>query len=305
VKDAMTSIYGREVLYLAAENCELEKVRRLLDHGAAANDDCLDYLCPPTCLGHVDIVRLLLENSASPDGNGSSSSSSPLHCCLRSCQTDMASLLLEYKAQVDSRDEEDKTCLMSTSDGDWCQDFQKQVPMAQLLLAHSADVNATTAEGWSSLHFACKSGNESLVHLLIALGASVNAVAEDVRSRDNCTALTGSDEGGETIPCRTLGCSPLTIAVEAGHLAVVSMLAANGAIMTAAAMHTANGEVKVRAVEYGSEMVLTEDTLQSRVGCQLVSYQVSEDNRLVATPVPEKATPSQFHHPQQSRCTVS
>ena len=28
--------------------------------------------------------------------------------------------------------------------------------------------------------------------------------------------------------------------------------------MTAAAMHTANGEVKVRAVEYGSEMVLAE-----------------------------------------------
>lgn len=302
VKDAMNSIYGHEALCLAAKDCDLGRVRRLIDHGATASDEGFDYLSAPICLGAIDIVRLLLEHNALPDGSGVRDRP-PLHCTLTKCQSDIAKLLLEYGAHVDSRDEENKTSLMSTSDCDWCDDFEAQVRMAQVLIEHRADVNASTSDGWNSLHFASRSGNEHLARLLIDASADVDAVTS------NATSSFGSTEDEALapqsgIPCGDLGCSPLTVAVEAGHLSIVALLKARGACMTATVMHTEDGNKMVRALEQQSEAPV-EGGAQWHVERQTVCYDLSEDGHLTMTVIPDEVDTSFPHRrPKFAQCIL-
>jgi uncharacterized protein len=51
--------------------------------------------------------------------------------------------------------------------------------IAEMLVAHGAEVNVVQAGGWTPLHQAAASGNTGLASLLLAHGADVNAQSED------------------------------------------------------------------------------------------------------------------------------
>jgi uncharacterized protein len=51
----------------------------------------------------------------------------------------------------------------------------RRVDLVDLLLEHDADVNSTTAEGWTQLHLAAHGGYLELVELLLARGASIGS----------------------------------------------------------------------------------------------------------------------------------
>jgi ankyrin repeat protein len=53
--------------------------------------------------------------------------------------------------------------------------------VAELLVTHGADVNATDSLGWTPLHYAARKGNKGIAEWLIAKGAAINA--KDCRGR--------------------------------------------------------------------------------------------------------------------------
>jgi hypothetical protein len=278
LSDAMTSTYAREALLTAAEKGDITRVQRLLDQGVAANDAEWDYLFVPSIMGHKDVVCLLLERRASPDGNVHRTGRSPLHCCLTSYQTDIASLLLEHRAQVDVHDDNSYTPLMQICARDDCDDYQVLLPMAQLLLENRADANVSAADGWSPLFLACACGNALLAQLLIDRGAAVEAYAEIVVSQ-----ATEDSEGSEDVIAdrKIACCSPLTLAAQGSHLEIVRLLETYGASMIAAMIH---GEV-------GETLVPLALAKQKYTLFQTVRISLSEDGCLLICEVEQLVSP--------------
>ena len=51
----------------------------------------------------------------------------------------------------------------------------RRVDLVYLLLEHSAEVNSTTAEGWTPLHLAAHGGSLELAETFLSRGASIGA----------------------------------------------------------------------------------------------------------------------------------
>ena len=74
----------------------------------------------------------------------------------------------------------------------------------ELLCGQGAEINRTTARGWTPLHFACKRGRTESVQLLLNYGAGVHLAAKD-------------------------GVRPLHVAAKRGHVDVMHVLLENAA----------------------------------------------------------------------------
>jgi ankyrin repeat protein len=60
--------------------------------------------------------------------------------------------------------------------------------VAELLLAHGADVNATNNAGWTPLHLAAKNGCKDEIELLLANKAAINATNNGGQTQLGLTA---------------------------------------------------------------------------------------------------------------------
>ncbi len=79
----------------------------------------------------------------------------------------VAKLLIERGADVDSRDRDGRTPLITASE---C----GQLEVARLLLDHGVDVNTRTRNYSTALHHTSYNGNFEMVRLLLEHGANVN-----------------------------------------------------------------------------------------------------------------------------------
>ncbi|KAJ9658996.1 hypothetical protein H2198_003425 [Neophaeococcomyces mojaviensis] len=117
--------------------------------------------------------------------------------------------------------------------------------LVRLLLAHKADINAKSEDGWTALHEAALRGHEAVVRLLLAHKADVNA-----KAKHGGTALHGAALGGHEAVVRLLlahkagvnakakhGGTALHGAAGGGHEAVVRLLLAHKAGVNAKAKH--------------------------------------------------------------------
>jgi ankyrin repeat protein len=84
----------------------------------------------------------------------------------------MAELLLAHKAEVNFINKGGWTPLLSAATSG-----RKEV--VELLLANKAEVNVKNADGWTSLHLAAYYNYPDVVKLLLASGAGVNAIGND------------------------------------------------------------------------------------------------------------------------------
>lgn len=122
----------------------------------------------------------------------------PLHLAAHYGHSQVAEMLLAHGADVNARATND----LGSSPLLWAI-MGQDVAAVTLLLDHGADINETTTAGSTSLHKAAVVGNAMMVQLLLARGAKVNA----------------RNSGGQT---------PLTHALFNRHDAVVALLQQQG-----------------------------------------------------------------------------
>ena len=153
---------------------------------------------PPLCIacaaGHVAIVRLLLEASASVDVTDECGLS-PLHIAARAGHVDAISALLEKREaiSIDRGARGDETALYMA-----CEAGARHA--AGLLIAASATLDAPTSAGVTPLHVAARRGRGAVVSALLAAGADPNAAATD----GGTPLFAACDEGHGAIAARLL-----------------------------------------------------------------------------------------------------
>ena len=234
-------------LHAVARTGDVDAMTRLLDDGAAIDQTTENGTTPLWIAcehGHADLARLLLERGAEVD-RAMKNGQTPLIIACRNGQVDAARLLLENGAEVDRANKNGSTPLyVACKNG--------HVDLARLLLERSANVDQTRGDGATPLFVACEGGHVDAARLLLEHGAVLDehgssalyeGAAVEVRyrgreryypgkiSRDcgegkyDIAYDDGDREGGvETRLIRKLPLSPLTIAKENGHAAVVALL---------------------------------------------------------------------------------
>ena len=123
--------------------------------------------------GDIGIVRLLLENSAifyAKTVSGDYPGETPLtYHRLRRSPEEIAELLLAHGADVNATDQYIYTPLRRTVD-------QGHLTLAELLIEHGADITTTDGSGVTLLHVVARKGHIAIAEMLITRGLDINAM---------------------------------------------------------------------------------------------------------------------------------
>ena len=208
---------GSTALHWAAHWNELETISMLIKAGAQVNL-ANRYGATPLWLasgnGSESAVLALLKVGADPNVY-LVSGETPLMVASRSGDVDVITALLNYGSIVDEVEKSyGQTALMwAIAEG--------HIDVVKTLIAHEANLNKGSRQGFTPLMFSARVGNEELGRLLVSHGADVNAVADD-------------------------GSSPLLVASVRGHVPLAKFLLDQGADPNIAqagytALHWASG----------------------------------------------------------------
>ncbi|TQV96575.1 hypothetical protein V2A60_003037 [Cordyceps javanica] len=217
---------GRTALSVLVEECNIAKVKLLLEHHA--NPNICSYL-PHELDADSDIMMYRDEEHTW--------GRSPLSYAAEFFDSGIVELLLDYGAEVDSTDEHGRTPLI------WAAELGHSASV-RLLLDNGAQVSSKDVEGVTALSFAAQHGNADVIEMLLEKGAEVN-------SRDNKgrTALSWAAKGeqqrsrSDTRKSFELlfnngakvdiwdydGLTPLSYAVKSGDLEIAELLLRWGA----------------------------------------------------------------------------
>ncbi|KAL3249339.1 hypothetical protein ABHI18_011651 [Aspergillus niger] len=123
----------------------------------------------------LEIARLMLEAGAypSPELDGETWDTSPLHHATIKSNLEMVKLLLEFKADVNQSDLD--TCMIPLSTAT----ALGHTEIVRCLLESEADVNLENLYGEAPLHIATRLGHLEITQLLLARGADVDKLVLD------------------------------------------------------------------------------------------------------------------------------
>ena len=173
--------------------------------------------------GDCDRITALLELNPQLVQARDASGLTPLHCAAARGQGAAVELLLARQAEANARDNTGSTPLHHAAYFSGREpleanpylagpalekvraEYQRQVEVVRLLLAHQADAQARDDAGDSPLLWAAMRGNAAIVELLLEHGAAIDAPDDAHRA------------------------TPLHMAVRGGHRAVTELLLARGA----------------------------------------------------------------------------
>lgn len=161
---------GTSALVAASTNGHVEIVRLLLQNGASVDLQCNDGWTPlmgASEEGHIEVAKLLLQEGGAKVNFTDSEGWSALMSASGRGHTDVVKLLLQYGAQVNHQ----------RSDG-WCALIHASscghTETTQLLLQNGAAVDLQRNDGWSALMSASQSGHTEVAKLLLRNGAQIN-----------------------------------------------------------------------------------------------------------------------------------
>lgn len=186
-------------LIYASQEGHLDVVKILLENGAKPDiipKNNEGALIRATALGYIDIAEELIRAGANVDQSGQLSQK-PLHYAAKFGYYYIVDMLIYYKANVDAKARYDVTPLMTAI-------VSKYPSIAELLLQNNANPNATDSEGYTPLMLAAKYAYHRLTGLMIEKGGKPNKT-----TNKNNTALT--------------------LAIPTGNYAIVDTLLRNGA----------------------------------------------------------------------------
>lgn len=168
-------------LALLALDGETEKVRMLLDQGAALNvpeDHGLTAIYLASLMGHTDVVKVLLEYGDEPNPVGNESPL-PLIAASDGGHAEILELLIAAGANVNRQGRPtnplagqvspvyDVSALMLASGGG-------NENIVYLLLRYGANLELTDSDGDTALFYAASRGNPRVVDILLNAGANPN-----------------------------------------------------------------------------------------------------------------------------------
>jgi ankyrin repeat protein len=169
---AAADVHAAEI-HDAARKGDLARVRELIaGEPAQVNSRDRNGSAPlhhAAMSGHLDIVRMLLEQNAEID-LADKQGSTPLHAACMRFQPAVARLLVDRGAKVNVRDQWGHTALANAVSSVFGQDLD----LIKLLIAKGADVNAAGTRGETPLHGAASRGDLTVARLLIESGADLN-----------------------------------------------------------------------------------------------------------------------------------
>ncbi|MCK4935754.1 MAG: ankyrin repeat domain-containing protein [Elusimicrobiales bacterium] len=256
-----------ENLIKAAENNDKETVRSLINSGVNINIKYEPYGFTPlhiACFkGHLEIVKLLLENGAAINAKDEKNPT-PLHVASIQGHTKIAKLLIENKADMGDKASYNLTHLKSTCEKNKAgpENFlhsdssdinnQKGTPLymaciegnleiVKLLIEKGSYIETKGENNNTLLHIACNCGYLGIVKLLIEKGININA-----KDNNNITPLLNASNHGHTEIVKLLlskgadanikgihNTTPLHVASAGGYLEIVKLLTAKGADINA------------------------------------------------------------------------
>ena len=116
------------------------------------------------CSGHLDVVKLLMEQNADVDGR-TPTGSTPLRAAVHEGHLDVVRCLVESGADVNARTQYKGTPIMAACD-------HGHLSIVTYLINKGAFVNLPAKDGNTALHYAAQRGHLETVSQLLALGAS-------------------------------------------------------------------------------------------------------------------------------------
>ena len=165
-----TILTGCMSIHTAAREGNLKEVRRQLAWGANANKR--NFFTRDTLLieaadnGHVDMVKLLIENGADVNLKGEAWYG-PLHAAAANGHIEVVKILLENGADVNIF-HQNKPLHNAAMNG--------HIEVAEILLDNGADINAKGTDEAAPLHTAVSNSQLVMVKWLLSKGANVNPI---------------------------------------------------------------------------------------------------------------------------------
>ncbi|MCJ1463945.1 hypothetical protein MMC07_002555 [Pseudocyphellaria aurata] len=162
---------GSTELHLAAKFGDEEVVKLLLMRGAKTeekDDNGYTALHWAVRAGQVTVVQLLLHHGAKIKEKTNEDERTALHQAARSGDEKVMKLLLNHEVKIDEIDD-----------------------MAQLLLENGADVNSKDMDGSTELHLAAGHGDEEVVKLLLMRGARIEEKDDNGCTALHCAVKAG------------------------------------------------------------------------------------------------------------------
>jgi uncharacterized protein len=228
---------GAEVTLIVAASLEDQaKARELIIHGADVNAKGLNDETPllvATIAGRLEMVRLLLDKGADPNGAMAIPDWTPIFWAATEGETEIVKLLLDKGADVNREDRTKQTALYLAA-------VKRHWEVVKLLLDRGAHPDASDYEdGATALVMAAQDGNLEMAKLLLDKGADVNATAIGDETPLTYAAGKGHlemvklllDKGSHVNyrPKDDVGQTALSIAQEKGYTQIVELLKARGA----------------------------------------------------------------------------
>ena len=227
---------GRSPLHWACRSGSLEVVKMLHKQGAGVCVTCnFGYSCLIFAAyhGHTETVRYLVGLKDVDVNHTAKNGWSALVCAVRQKHADVVQVLIDAGADIEARDEDLCTPLMSSCG-------KGELPIVKMLLKAGAEVRATDKVGRTCLIMAAGFGHTETVRYLVGLpdmdvvmsikdeeGYTAVLVAAELDSADVMKVLI--DAGADIETKNNEGRSPLSMASKFGKLEVVKVLVRAGA----------------------------------------------------------------------------